>query len=75
MRKTCARIVTALSTKPSNDVMEAVQHGSLFSDILQENWRHQLTSYKIVSFYEGIGSVCAPDMHHLVGGTDLVTSV
>ena len=58
--KTCARIVTALSTNPSNDIMEAVQLGSLFSDVLQENWRHQLTSYKIVSFYEGIGSVCDP---------------
>jgi hypothetical protein len=49
--KTCARIMTAISTNPSNDIMQALQKGSLFSDILQENWRHQLNSYKIVSFY------------------------
>jgi len=45
--KTCAHNVTALSFTPSNDIMEAAQHGSLFSDVPQENWRHQLTSYKI----------------------------
>lgn len=45
--KTCARNVTALSSALSNDIMEAVQHGLLFSDVPQENGRHQLTSYKI----------------------------
>lgn len=53
----CARIVTAVSTNPSNDIMEVLRSGSLFSDILQESWRHQLSSYKIVSFYEGSGEV------------------
>ena len=53
----CARIVTAISTNPSNDLMEVLRSGSLFSDVLQENWRHQLSSYKIVSFYEGLGEV------------------
>ena len=53
----CARVVSALSTNPSNDIMEVLRSGSLFSDILQESWRHQLSSYKIVSFYEGIGEV------------------
>ena len=37
--------------------MEVLRSGSLFSDILQESWRHQLSSYKIISFYEGIGEV------------------
>lgn len=55
--KACARILTALSTDPSNDILQAVQQGSLFSDVLQENWRHELTSYKIVSFYERIGNI------------------
>ena len=53
----CARVVSAISTNPSNDIMEVLRSGSLFSDILQESWRHQLSSYKIVSFYEGIGEV------------------
>ncbi|KAI9807419.1 MAG: hypothetical protein M1833_000164 [Piccolia ochrophora] len=37
--------------------MQALQHGSLFSDVLQENWKHQLNSYRIVSFYEGVGNI------------------
>ncbi|KAL2050807.1 hypothetical protein ABVK25_008868 [Lepraria finkii] len=37
--------------------MEVLRSGSLFSDILQEIWRHQLGSYKIISFYEGIGEI------------------
>ena len=53
----CARIVTAISTNPPNDIIEVLRSGSLFSDVLQESWRHQLSSYKIVSFYEGIGEV------------------
>jgi hypothetical protein len=35
--------------------MQALEKNSLFSDVLQENWRHHLENYKIVSFYEGIG--------------------
>jgi hypothetical protein len=38
--------------------MEALKNGSLYSDVLKENWRHQLEKYRIVSFYEGIGNVC-----------------
>ena len=37
--------------------MEALKKGSLFSDSLQIQWRHQLDRYQIVTFYEGIGSV------------------
>ena len=37
--------------------MEALKKGSLFSDSLQNQWRHQLDRYQIVTFYEGIGSV------------------
>ena len=37
--------------------MEALKKGSLFSDSLQTQWRHQLDRYKIVTFYEGIGNV------------------
>ena len=40
-----------------NDIMEGLKKGSLFSDALQNQWRHQLKHYKIVTFYEGIGNV------------------
>jgi hypothetical protein len=63
--KICGRIVTMVSPNPPNDIMQALQKGSLFTDVLQENWRHQLNSFKIVSFYEGIGdvSICFPQWH------------
>ena len=51
------RIVRAIFLNPPNDIMQAITHGSLYADMLQENWRHQLNLYKIVSFYEGIGTV------------------
>ena len=49
--------------------MEALKKGSLFSDSLQNQWRHQLDHYQIVTFYEGIGSVglsSLTDQYHRV---------
>jgi len=46
------RIAQGLFRNPPNDMMDALRGGSMFEDVLQENWRHQLTHYKIVSFYE-----------------------
>ena len=45
--------------------MEALKRGSLFSDYLQNQWRHQLEHYQIVTFYEGIGDVGAISMGYL----------
>lgn len=45
--------------QPPSDIIETLKSGSLFSDILEEHWRQQLLSYKIVSFWEGIGDVRA----------------
>ena len=56
--KISAKVASKVMRNPSKDVMEALTKGSLFSDVLQESWRHQLNLYKIVSFYEGIGDVC-----------------
>ena len=50
-------IAQSLPGITSNDIMEALKKGSLFSDSLQNQWRHQLDRYRIVTFYEGIGSV------------------
>lgn len=57
MGRIAARVATKVLHNPSKDVMEALGKGSLFSDTLQEGWRHQLNLYKIVTFYEGIGDV------------------
>ena len=50
-------IAQSLPGVKSNDIMEGLKKGSLFSDTLQAQWRHQLSHYKIVTFYEGIGHV------------------
>ena len=55
--KICARVANKVIGDPKNDIMQALEKNSLFSDVLQENWRHHLENYKIVSFYEGIGDV------------------
>lgn len=52
-----AHIASALHVQPSNDLIETLKKGSLFSDLLAEQWRHHLESYQLVSFWEGIGDV------------------
>ncbi|KAM0804081.1 hypothetical protein BDR22DRAFT_836735 [Usnea florida] len=55
--KACVSIAQSLPGVKSNDIMEGLKKGSLFSDTLQSQWRHQLSHYKIVTFFEGIGNV------------------
>ena len=55
--KICARVANKVVGDPKNDLMQALEKNVLFSEVLQENWRHHLESYRIVSFYEGIGDV------------------
>ena len=55
--KTCVKIAQSIPGRTPNDIMEALKRGSLFSDALQNQWRHQLDHYRIVTFYEGIGDV------------------
>lgn len=58
--KACVSIAQSLPWRVSNDIMEALKRGSLFSDLLHENWKHQLEQYRFLSFYEGVGSVTVP---------------
>ena len=53
----CVRIAQSLPGVQANDIMEGLKKGSLFSDTLQNQWRHQLNQYQIITFYEGIGNV------------------
>lgn len=55
--RVCVDIAQSMPWKVSNDIMDALKKGSLFSDVLYEQWRHQLEQYQIISFYEGIGNV------------------
>jgi hypothetical protein len=44
------KIALALGFQQGDNIVETVKQGGIFSDILQERWRHQLMNYKIVSF-------------------------
>ena len=52
-----ARVATALNIQPDSDTIEVLKSGSMFADLLAEQWRHQLESYQIVSFWEGVGDM------------------
>lgn len=52
-----ARILNFVTSSVSNDILTAVKKGSLYSDVLQEGFRHQLERYDIVSFVEGRGQM------------------
>ena len=55
--KLCVRWVQAMPGAQKNRIMEALKPGSLFDDLLKDNFSHQLNLYHIVSFYEGIGDL------------------
>ena len=52
-----AGIASVVRLQPSNDVIETLKSGSLFADLLGEQWRHQFESYQLVSFWEGKGHI------------------
>lgn len=55
--KACVQIVQSLPGFQANENMDALKHGSLFDDFLQDSFRHQLLAFHIVSFYERNGKV------------------
>lgn len=63
--KVGAKVVKKVYGSATNDLMTAVENGSLFSDILKENWRHQLEPYQIISCYETINEVRSIIYHSL----------
>ena len=68
MGKTAIAIVRGIFRKPPNDIMQGLSHGSLFADILQAHWRHQLDLYRIVSFYEKQNKHHVSYLHYLSDG-------
>ncbi|OHE90416.1 hypothetical protein CORC01_14293 [Colletotrichum orchidophilum] len=52
-----ANIATATGFQKGDDVLETLKQGSIFSDIMNEHWRHQLLQYDIASFWGGFDNV------------------
>ena len=54
-----AKVALTLGFQKGDDVLEALKTGSIFSDFMQEHWRHQLERYSIVSFWGSLDNVCS----------------
>ena len=52
-----SKIAELTFMKPKNDIAKTLKSGSMFIDLLSDNWRHQLEDYQLVSFYEADGAV------------------
>jgi hypothetical protein len=52
-----AKIAIALGFQKGDDVLKTLKDGGMFSDFMQEHWRHQLEEYQIVSFWGTLDSV------------------
>lgn len=52
-----AKIAIMAGFQKGDDVLETLKRGSIFSDIMQEGWRHQLLQYDIISFWGGHDNV------------------
>lgn len=55
--KLTSKIATKAGFQKGDDVLEVLKSGSMFSDLMQEHWRHQLLEYDLVSFWGGLDSV------------------
>ncbi|KAI1801297.1 hypothetical protein F4811DRAFT_564111 [Daldinia bambusicola] len=51
------RIATSLGFQKGGDVLETLKRKSIFSNIMHEQWRHQLELYQIISFWGTSDSV------------------
>ncbi len=52
-----AKIATTMGFQKTDDVLETLKSGSIFSEIIQEHWRHQLFKYDIISFWGALDNV------------------
>jgi hypothetical protein len=71
--KTCAEIVRSVQGDASDDMMQAVEKNSIFSDTLKENWRHQQKNYQFISCHETIDPIVPYDSAILGLGGDQET--
>jgi hypothetical protein len=61
-----SKIATTVGFQQGDDVVDVLKNGSMFSDIMQEHWRHQLLEYDIVSFWGALDNVSGPAILPLV---------
>ena len=52
-----AKIATALGFQKGDDVLETLKSGSIFSEIMQHHWRHQVLKYDFISFWGAVDEV------------------
>lgn len=52
-----AKIATTMGFQKGDDVLETLKKGSIFSNTMQEHWRHQLLKYDIISFWGALDNV------------------
>lgn len=52
-----AKIATALGFQKGDDVLETLKSGSIFSEIIQQHWRHQLLKYEFILFWGAVDEV------------------
>ena len=55
-----SKIATGLGFQKGDDILETLKSGSIFTDILQGLWRHQLLKYDIVSFWGSLDNARTP---------------
>jgi hypothetical protein len=48
---TSAKIALWLGFKRGDNIVETLDEGSIFTDVLKEGWRQQFLNYSIVSFW------------------------
>lgn len=46
-----AKIASTAGFQKGDNIIEILKDGSIFSEILRENWRDQLLNYDIISFW------------------------
>ncbi len=51
IRQTAAKIAISLGIKKGDNILEALEEGSMFSDLMDEQWKHRLLDYPIVFFW------------------------
>ena len=51
------KIAMTLDFQRGDDILEVLKSGSMFSEIMQEHWRHQMLQYDIVSFWGALDNV------------------
>ncbi|WYZ35794.1 hypothetical protein EsH8_X_000441 [Colletotrichum jinshuiense] len=60
-RELTSKMAIKAGFQKGDDVLEILKQGSIFSEIMQEGWRHQHLQYDIVSFWGGRDNIVARD--------------